>query len=64
MGEHNLKPLLTVYKESIDWLSLLGNKPVISQVHSYDILVLSFTLDSCNNKDIILILGYNYNLIG
>jgi len=24
--------------------------------------ILSFASDSCNNKDIILILGYNYNL--
>ena len=28
IGEHNLKPLLTIHKESIDWWSLLGNKPV------------------------------------
>ena len=27
------------------------------------ILVLGFASDSCNNKDIILILGYNYNII-
>ena len=26
-------------------------------------LILGFASDSCNNKDIILILGYNYNLI-
>ena len=26
-------------------------------------LFLSFASDSCNNKDIILILGYNYNII-
>ena len=26
-------------------------------------LILSFASDSCNNKDIILILGYNYNLV-
>ena len=25
-------------------------------------LILGFASDSCNNKDIILILGYNYNL--
>ena len=25
-------------------------------------LVLGFALDLCNNKDIILILGYNYNI--
>ena len=25
-------------------------------------LILSFASDSCNNKDIILILGYNYNI--
>ena len=25
-------------------------------------LVLGFASDSCNNKDIILILGYNYNI--
>ena len=27
-------------------------------------LILGFASDSCNNKDIILILGYNYNLLG
>ena len=26
------------------------------------ILILGFVLDSCNNKDIIFILGYNYNI--
>ena len=26
-------------------------------------LILSFTSDLCHNKDIILILGYNYNLV-
>ena len=66
IGEHNLKPLLTGHKESIDWQSLLGNKPVITQVHSYDILVINthpwLRLGLCNNKDIILILGYNYNI--
>ena len=41
IGEHNLKPLLTGHKESIDWQSLLGNKPVITQVHLYDILVIN-----------------------
>ena len=38
----------------------------ISQVHSYDILVINtrpqLRLGLCNNKDIILILGYNYNI--
>ena len=34
IGEHNLKPLLTVHNESIDFW-------VISQVHSYDILVIN-----------------------
>ena len=42
IGEHNLKPLLTVHKESIDWWSLASPQT------------------QCNNKDIILILGYNY----
>ena len=41
IGEHNLKPLLAVHKRSIDWYSLLGNKPVISEVYSYDILVIN-----------------------
>ena len=41
IAEHNLKPLLAVQKKSIDWLSFLGNKPVISQVHLYDILVIN-----------------------
>ena len=41
IGEHNLKPLLTGHKKGIDWLSLLGNRPVITQVHSYDILVIN-----------------------
>ena len=26
-------------------------------------LVLSFALDSCNNNDILLVEGYNYNII-
>ena len=26
-------------------------------------IILSFASDSCNNKDIILILGYNYNIM-
>ena len=33
--------ILLTGKESTDWLSLLGNKPVITQVHSYDILVIN-----------------------
>ena len=41
IGEHNLNPLLAVYKRTIDWYSLLGNKPVTSQVYSYDILVIN-----------------------
>ena len=39
IGEHNLKPLLFTKKALIG--SLLGNKPVITQVHSYDILVIN-----------------------
>ena len=38
IDEHNQKPLLAFYKGSIDWCSLLGNKQVITQVHSYDII--------------------------
>ena len=42
----------------------LGNKQVVTQIHLYDILlltiVLGFALNSRNNKNIILILGYNY----
>ena len=34
IGEHNLKPLLTGHEESTVWLSLLGKKSVITQVHS------------------------------
>ena len=41
IGEHNLKPLLVVHEGSIDWQSFLGNKPAISQVHSYDILIIN-----------------------
>ena len=41
IGENNLKLLLTGHKESIYWQSLLGNKPVITQVHSYDILIIN-----------------------
>ena len=41
IGEHHLKSLLNGHKESIDWYSLLGNKPVITQVHLYDILVIN-----------------------
>ena len=43
-------------------MASLGDKPVITQVHSYDILVILSYASSGNNKDIILILGYNYNL--
>ena len=36
-------------------------------MHSYDIivlltLILSFASDSCNNSDILLVVGYNYNI--
>ena len=59
MGEHNLK-LKLFTKEALIGRVFLGNKPVISQVHSYDILVINthpfFASDLCNNKDIILIL--------
>ena len=41
IGEHNQKPLLAAHKRSIDWYSLLGNKPVKSQMHSYDILIIN-----------------------
>ena len=37
IGEHNLKPLLTGHKKAL----IGSNKPVITQVHSYDILVIN-----------------------
>ena len=66
VGEHNLKPLLAAHKRSIDWWSFWE----ISQLYPRRIcmisllltLTLGFALDSCDNKDIILILGYNYSL--
>ena len=63
MGEHKHIPLLAVSQRNIDWLSLLGNKPVISQanrtISSLLTLVLGFALHSCNNNNITLILGYS-----
>ena len=41
MNQLGLKPLFTVHKENIDWYCLLGNKPVLTQAHSYDILVIN-----------------------
>jgi len=42
IGEHNLKPLLSIHERNIDWLDwLMGNKPVISQVQLYDILIIN-----------------------
>ena len=34
-----LKPLLAVHKKALIGRVFLGNKPVVSQVHLYDILV-------------------------
>ena len=44
VGENNLKLLLAVHKRSIDWKSLLGNKP---KVQLYDILVINTHSQLC-----------------
>ena len=62
IAEHNPKPLLftkEVLVGRVFW--------VISQLYPRHIfmlltLIYSFASDLCNNKDIILVLGYNYNL--
>ena len=77
LGEHNLKPLLLFTKEALIgrvlWVISQLYPTYIRMISLLLTLVLSFALhvinthphfasDSCNNKDIILILGYNYNL--
>jgi len=60
-----VKPLLVIpaLKEALIG-SPLGYKQVITQVHSYDIFVINALPQTCvNNKNIILILGYNYSII-
>ena len=56
---------LLFHKRSTDWDSPLGYKQVIShctrRISLLLTLVLRFALDSCNNNDILLIVGYNYN---
>ena len=58
---------LLFHKISTDLDSPLGYKQVISH-YSHRItllltLVLGFALDLCNNNDILLVVGYNYNLL-
>jgi len=53
------------HKRSIDWYSPLGYKQVITHIRMISLLltlVFGFASNSVNNKDIILILGYNYNI--
>ena len=58
---------LLFHKISTDWDSPLGYKQVISHYTCRILLlltlVLGFASDSCNNNDILLVVGYNYNLI-
>ena len=57
---------LLFHKRSTDWDSPLGYKQVIShytrRISLLLTLVLSFTSDSYNNNDILLVVGYNYDL--
>ena len=57
---------LLFHKRYTDWDSPLGYKQVIShctrRISLLLTLVLDFTSDSCNNNDILLIVGYNYNV--
>ena len=57
---------LLFHKRSTDWDSPLGYKQVISQytrrISLLLTLVLGFASDSCNNNDILLVVGYNYNV--
>ena len=55
IGENNQKPLLLSYKGSINWYSPLGNKPVITQLHSYAIFVI--------NTRVITKISYSYWVI-
>ena len=58
---------LLFHKRSTDWDSPLGYKQVIShytrRISLLLTLVLGFASDSCNNNDILLVVGYNYNLL-
>ena len=57
---------LLFHKRSTDWDSPLGYKQVIShytrRISLLLTLVLGFASDSCNNNDILLVAGYNYNI--
>ena len=57
---------LLFHKRSTDWDSPLGYKQVIShytrRISLLLTLVLGFASDSCNNNDILLVVGYNYNI--
>ena len=54
------------HKRSTDWDSPLGYKQVIShctrRISLLLTLVLGFASDWCNNNDILLVVGYNYNI--
>ena len=58
---------LLFHKRSTDWDSPLGYKQVIShytrRISLLLTLVLGFTSDSCNNNDMLLVVGYNYNIL-
>ena len=57
---------LLFHKRSTDWDSPLGYKQVIShytrRISLLLTLVLGFASDSFNNNDILLVVGYNYNI--
>ena len=59
--------LPVIPQRSTDWDSSLGYKQVISHCTRRILvlltLVLSFASYLCNNNDILLIVGYNYNIL-